>query len=412
LRDWSLPSRGVKTLKWPRDLAPLASQALERVRGSLTAAGLGLWDWVRARTRVVQAARRNHAGLWNHIRTAKGASMVDLLSRGGGLAPPPEAEQRAMVRVKRYWKLPVLDSPGHELRRGEAEVRAWARRNFGREYRDGGPGCQAREEGCAPPLHWQDCSQERETYARSLSAARLGEVLVQEDKDKCAAWRMPESLYLRWMAALLVADPVHWTHVDCTVGEVRRLFRLLHWELMPVRLRYMALPARWAGFGLNYMYMNLKAKCFGDGVGRVCTKPGHSCMRKVVSWRSHPAVDYYRWLARAVQVLVKSWGRAYEVTSLKTAAAELRRKVAVLEGSGNDEVRTCRCRRSWSRTRHRCTRRSRRRGSCRASPRSSSGLRRRATPASWSPSAGVGPATWHARAGAIRRARKSSPGTN
>ena len=81
---------------------------------------------------------------------------------------------------------------------------------------------------------------------------------------------------------------------NATTAEVRKAFRLLHWGLMPTRLRYMALPSRWARFGLNYMYMNLKAKCFSDGVGRVCAKPGHSCLRKVVSWRSHPAVDYYR----------------------------------------------------------------------------------------------------------------------
>ena len=246
-----------------------------------------------------------------------------------------------MVRVKRYWKLPVLDTPGHELLRGESEVQVWARRNFGREYRPRGMACQARGRGEAPPSFWQDCSAEREAYARALPAAQPGQVLVQEDKDKCAAWRLPESLYLRWMAVLLVADPVHWTHVDCTVGEVRKAFRLLHWGLMPTRLRYMALPSRWARFGLNYMYMNLKAKCFSDGVGRVCAKPGHSCLRKVVSWRSHPAVDYYRWLARAVQTLVKSWGRAYEVTSLKTAAAELRRKVALLEGTEDDLCERC-----------------------------------------------------------------------
>ena len=43
--------------------------------------------------------------------------------------------------------------------------------------------------------------------------------------------------------------------------------------------------------------MNLKAKCFAHMQGRTCQKPGHSCLRKVVSWCSHPAVDHYRWLA-------------------------------------------------------------------------------------------------------------------
>ena len=78
--------------------------------------------------------------------------------------------------------------------------------------------------------------------------------------------------------------------------------------------------------------MNLKAKCFPHLQGRTCQKPGHSCLRKMVSWCSHPAVDYYHWLARGVQTLVAAWGRGHDVTSLKTAAAELRNKVAALSG--------------------------------------------------------------------------------
>ena len=156
--------------------------------------------------------------------------------------------------------------------------------------------------------------------------------MVQEDKDKSAAWRMPAQVYLHWVAHLLEADAVHWRRVSSPVGEVCALYRHLHRELLPRRFAYMASAHRWAGFGLNYMYMNLKAKCFTHRQGRTCEKPGHSCLRKVVSWRSHPAVDYYRWLARGAQTLVAAWGRGHDVSSLKTAAAELRRKVAALSG--------------------------------------------------------------------------------
>ena len=62
-------------------------------------------------------------------------------------------------------------------------------------------------------------------------------------------------------------------------------------------------------------------------------------MRKVVSWCSHPAVDYYRWLARGAQTLVAAWGRGHDVSSLKTAAAELRRKVAALSDPAADGER-------------------------------------------------------------------------
>jgi hypothetical protein len=157
-----------------------------------------------------------------------------------------------------------------------------------------------------------------------------GEVLVQEDKDKTAAWRMPRQLYLQWLAHLLVADKEHWKQVDCRVQEMCDLYRKLHKENLPQRYMYMFGAGRWSRFRLNYMYMNLKAKCFKDAVGRTCEKPGHSCLRKVVSWCSHPAVDYYRWLARGAQALVTAWGLGFEVASLKTSASDLRSRVAKL----------------------------------------------------------------------------------
>ena len=80
------------------------------------------------------------------------------------------------------------------------------------------------------------------------------------------------------------------------------------------------------------MDLKAKSKCFAHMQGRTCQKPGHSCLRKVVSWRSHPAVDYYRWLSRGAQTLVAAWGRGHEVSSLKTTAAELKSKVAALSG--------------------------------------------------------------------------------
>ena len=143
-------------------------------------------------------------------------------------------------------------------------------------------------------------------------------------------------MYLHWVAHFLVADAVHWHRVSSPVREVSAFYHRLHRELLPRRFVYMASAHRWAGFGLNYMYMNLEAKCFAYLEGRTCKKPGHSCLRKVVSWCSHPAVDYYRWLAWGAQTLVAAWGRGHDVTSLKTAAADLRSKVAALSDPAAD----------------------------------------------------------------------------
>ena len=162
--------------------------------------------------------------------------------------------------------------------------------------------------GSIPSVSMPEPADELANYKAHLTIPAEGEVLAQEDMDKSAAWRMPAQVYLHWVAHFLVADVVHWRRVDCSVQEVSALYHHLHREVLPRRFAYMASAHRWAGFGFNYMSVNLKAKCFTHLEGRTCKKPGHSCLRKVVSWRSHPAVDYYRWLARGVQTLVAAWG--------------------------------------------------------------------------------------------------------
>ena len=122
-------------------------------------------------------------------------------------------------------------------------------------------------------------------YRAHLTKPAEGEVLVQEDKDKSAAWRIGSLTSSRRIPSTGAVLAPRW-------GGVSALYHRLHRELLPRRFAYMASAHRWAGFGLNYMYMNLKAKCFTHRQGRTCEKPGHSCLRKVVSWRSHPAVDY------------------------------------------------------------------------------------------------------------------------
>ena len=408
LRLWRLPARGTKVIRWPgRAAGCTAASALEDVKARLTRRGLRLWRWVRGRTRVVLPKTQSHASHWNHIRTSKASDMLTLLASGVAAQPPCAESQVSMVRAKRYWRLPVEVTPAQARRQGEGEVRAWAQKCFGASYRCPGRASAGRREGpserredgsadgrsqvrawggpdgahkagpairshgahgvvASHPLSMREALgsipaayapsdfDELAEYRAHLTKPAEGEVLVQEDKDKSAAWRLPAQLYLHWVAHLLVADAVHWRQADCSVQEVSALYHHLHRGGLPRRFAYMASARRWADFGLNYMYMNLKAKCFAHEQGRTCQKPGHSCLRKVVSWCSHPAVDYYRWLARGAQTLVAAWGRGHDVSSLKTAAAELRAKVALLDGpafSGGgeacgqapDTVRCARC---------------------------------------------------------------------
>ena len=292
LRLWRLPARGAKVTRWPgRAAGCTAASALEDVRAHLTQKGRRLWRWVRGRTRVVLPRCQTYSSHWNHIRSSKASDMLALLATGVAEQPPCAKTQASTVRVKRYsWKLPVAVAPAQALRQGRVEVRAWAQKCFGASFRSPGPAgaCHrvglARPDEAGPVLDGPKPSDELTHYKTHLTKPAEGEVPVQEYKDKSAAWRMPTQLYLHWVAHLLVADTVHWRRirVDCSVQEVNALYRHLHRGVLPRRFAYMASSHRWAGLSLNYMYMNLKAKCFVHLQGRTCQKPGHSCLHKAV----------------------------------------------------------------------------------------------------------------------------------
>ena len=65
--------------------------------------------------------------------------MLALPATGDAAQPPSAKIQASMVRVKRYWKLPVAVTPAQALRQGRREVRAWAQKCFGASFRSPGP---------------------------------------------------------------------------------------------------------------------------------------------------------------------------------------------------------------------------------------------------------------------------------
>ncbi|CAE7774416.1 unnamed protein product [Symbiodinium necroappetens] len=76
------------------------------------------------------------------------------------------------------------------------------------------------------------------------------------------------------------------------------------------------------GWFLPYMYGTVKAKCFGSGpdAGKhVCNKPGHSCLRRIVSYATWKARRSWRAAGRALSFIAQSVLLTDEVPSLKQA---------------------------------------------------------------------------------------------
>ena len=152
LRLWRLPARDAKVIRWPGRAAGFtAASTLEDVRAHLTQRGRRLWRWVRGRTRVVLPRCQTYSSHWNHIRSSKASDMLALLATGDAAQPPSAKIQASMVRVKRYWRLPVGVAPAQALRQGRGEVCAWAQRCFGASFQSPGPAGACHRGGPAKP---------------------------------------------------------------------------------------------------------------------------------------------------------------------------------------------------------------------------------------------------------------------
>ena len=98
------------------------------------------------------------------------------------------------------------------------------------------------------------------------------------------------------------------------------------------------------------MYPLVKGKCFSPEGGRTCSKPKHSCLRKVVSFYHAPWRKAWRLAGRAIQVLLQQTSPGFAVWNLNEATTTFQKQFALLH-SGSDPWICEQCRRpKWRAT--------------------------------------------------------------
>ena len=82
---------------------------------------------------------------------------------------------------------------------------------------------------------------------------------------------------------------------------------------------------------MPHAHCTIKSKCHDQSAlrrGRTCKKPGHSCMRKIISWWHHPARPKLRAAGRATAAWIECLRVSWECSSMKTQCADLRRSLS------------------------------------------------------------------------------------
>ena len=323
LRDLGLAPIKRVCVGWPAGIPVWTfRQTLRCMRQQAAAAGDTHAAWFVSQVQAVRERRRTLADRWQFISVAQRFGKSSGTCKLARLKPTAQ-DCASMRRVKLHWRVPEWQSRSDILSVAQRSLQ-W----IAGKMRLPLPLSMCRRL-LASTVHVPDPSPSYQQYLSKFPRCLSHEVLVQEDKDKNAAWIMPICVYEKWCFWLFRQDAVHWVPVSADVRAVCEEYRQLHLELLPKHLKCWASWKRWEHFGLPYAYCTLKAKCFAaDGLTQhICQKPAHSCFRRIISWRAHPARNVYRGAGRAILGVIAALSVGFETANLSTAVGDFRKAV-------------------------------------------------------------------------------------
>lgn len=330
-------------LQVPREADPAAARLVARGVCKHVARGCPWrYRWLRERLAVVRGAAQTYAGQrFGMSGAARHADTRALLGIGS------EAQRAALSgadlqRVKAYWKLPLYRSAAEQWEQMSATLEGWLERHLPRGLVHI---CMARRDTVehlagpmllsAPPAE----SDEFRRYVERLPIPTPSEVVIIEDKDQASGWLSSREGYLLRCIHFITHDAA-WALTELTPEEAGRYLQAPHEPVVRARLIPTTSLERWTS-GVPTLYCTQKAKCWTSG-GRICSRAGHNCMRRICSWAQLPGRAALDRVGRAWRIAVQRVGFGSATASLTTAAADFRSRCGLLTTSA-DESRCGRC---------------------------------------------------------------------
>ena len=306
LHRFRMPSR---SLYWFQSSSPsllstakaavrMAAKATARTRGSF------MYSWIMERVKFTAGRTPRFSDRRNAVQAAK-AIRISSLWQQGVLALDHWRRGVQVRRLPGNWDIIDRAQQAEEQQTLGQEVKQWMRDKFilkpvtkraMKAYWDSRPPKQA-----DPPA-------EEQAYVEALEAP-LGNVLVQDDKDRKRTWSMPWDCLASILVALVLMDRARWSVADISPQDLSKLIYGASLFAVPAFLRKGPLQR---GSFAPYMYPFVKAKCYAQSGGHTCKKVGHSCFRKVVSFYKIPWRKAWRFASRALQILVISTVQVFQ----------------------------------------------------------------------------------------------------
>ena len=184
-----------------------------------------------------------------------------------------------------------------------------------------------------PPLP-REWGQQQLVMGTALAA---GMVLAADDRDHGKAWQVKESELCMALLASILEDP-HWRlRPELQPGQV------LVWLVGQA----LAVFPQWLlgqkGNKLRepHVFALVKSKCYQDNGAKCCTKPGHSCLRRVFDMSAGPYRRAWLTAGRGARGVVKACAEPIELFSLHDLLPHVKRAVNSLTAPPTSSCSRC-----------------------------------------------------------------------
>ena len=344
IKTWNLPPHRRRVVKVPAEIprAHVRKFLLDHL-ADLRCARPACFAWVWEQTVFTSTRKCTFSSVsWGAIAACKKADTDCLLQPssnstgdviGAGSAPSREVAKSSAGsgtmsgagKDQRYWKFECVRS-GDTLEK--------ALRCLVCDWRTTVPGVhlplrqrEVQRFMCSLP----SCDKGSEFGAYTLGMDQppsAGRIWAPDDKARTMAWDVSEKDYLLAGFKQMARDTMHWKMVPDSPEIVAEFYEGLHGLVGRKERLYLSRKKKWTGSIVPYTYCTIKSKCHDQSAerrGRTCQKPGHSCMRKIISWWHHPARPQLRAAGRAAAAWIECLHMSWECASMKTSCSDLRK---------------------------------------------------------------------------------------
>ena len=197
----------------------------------------------------------------------------------------------------------------------------------------------------APSILQQLCSWAPSQLAYILHTFPMhsvhGCIRVQDDKLKHSCWQVAWPTFVVMLYQFVVNSGT-WNMILLSHEDANRKLIQTLLDYLPSSLcKFLKVDSR--AWLLPRMYVTVKSKCYSGppAVRRSCSRGGHSCCRKVVSFAAWPGKLCWRMVSRGLETIAKHFGDGFEAWRLRDAPEMLRKRPSVLQTAEIPSLATC-----------------------------------------------------------------------